>query len=66
AVATLVVFLPLAAGVLAADGTLLMLWGALALWMVARLAGLVARFASTRWQVTGAVRVTPPRVRPTD
>ena len=42
AVATLVVFLPLAAGVLAADGTLLMLWGALALWMVARLAGLVA------------------------
>ncbi len=66
AVATLVVFLPLAGGVLAADGTLLMLWGALALWMVARLAGLVARFASTRWQVTGAVRMTPPRVRPTD
>jgi putative MATE family efflux protein len=55
-VATLGVFAPAAAAVLVFDGGLLWLWGALALWMGARLVGMAPRFAGSRWQVTGAVR----------
>jgi Na+-driven multidrug efflux pump len=54
--ATLLVFVPAAAAVLVFDGGLLWLWGALSLWMVARCVGMAARFAGSRWQVTGAVR----------
>jgi len=42
--------------VLVLDGGLLWLWGALALWMVARGVGMAVRFVGSRWQVTGAVR----------
>jgi hypothetical protein len=44
------------ATVTALDGGLLALWGALSLWVVARLVGLAVRFANGRWAVTGAVR----------
>lgn len=50
------VFAPAAAAVLVLGGGLLWLWGALALWMVARCVGMAVRFAGSRWQVTGAVR----------
>jgi putative MATE family efflux protein len=55
-VSGLVVFVPLAALVLRLDGSLLALWGALAVLMSARLAGNVVRFAGARWQVVGAPR----------
>lgn len=55
AVATLV-YLPAVAFVAWSDGGLLMLWTAFSLWVVARLVGMGARFASDRWAVTGAVR----------
>jgi putative MATE family efflux protein len=55
-VATVSVFAPAAAAVLAFDGGLLWLWGALVLWMGARGVGMGARFVGSRWQVTGAVR----------
>jgi putative MATE family efflux protein len=54
--ATLLVFVPAAAAVLVFGGGLLWLWGALALWMVARCVGMATRFVGSRWQVTGAVR----------
>jgi putative MATE family efflux protein len=56
AVSGLLVFLPAAVLVLRLDGTLLWLWGALALLMAARLAGNVWRFAGTAWQVVGSER----------
>ncbi|HMF83817.1 MAG TPA: MATE family efflux transporter [Acidimicrobiia bacterium] len=55
-VATLGVFAPAAAAVLALDGGLLWLWGALVLWMGARGVGMAARYVGSGWQVTGAVR----------
>jgi putative MATE family efflux protein len=55
-VATLGVFAPAAIAVLALDGGLLWLWGALTLWMGARFIGMGIRFVGSRWQVTGAVR----------
>jgi Na+-driven multidrug efflux pump len=55
-VASLGVFAPAAVAVLALDGSLLWLWAALALWMVARAVGMGWRYAGTRWQVTGSVR----------
>jgi Na+-driven multidrug efflux pump len=55
-VASLGVFAPAAVAVLALDGSLLWLWAALALWMVARAVGMAWRYAGTRWQVTGSVR----------
>lgn len=55
-VSGLVVFVPLAALVLRLDGSLLALWGALAVLMSARLAGNLIRFAGTAWQVVGAER----------
>lgn len=54
--AATLVYLPAVAGVAAADAGLLMLWAAFSLWVVARLVGLGARFATDRWVVTGAVR----------
>jgi putative MATE family efflux protein len=55
-VSGLVVFVPLAALVLRLDGSLLALWGALAVLMSARLVGNLVRFAGTAWQVVGAER----------
>jgi Na+-driven multidrug efflux pump len=56
AVSGLVVFLPAALLVLRLDGSLVALWGALTLLMLARLAGNVRRFAGPAWAVTGAER----------
>ena len=53
-VAAFAVFLPAAVLAGAAGGTLLWLWGAVTLLMVARLAGVAWRFAGSRWAVTGA------------
>ena len=47
------VFLPAAVLAGSAGGTLLWLWGAVTLLMVARLAGMVWRFAGKTWAVTG-------------
>jgi Na+-driven multidrug efflux pump len=52
----LFVFVPCAMAVLYFDGSLLLLWLALALLMGARLAGNLIRFASASWQVVGADR----------
>ncbi|MCA1842369.1 MAG: MATE family efflux transporter [Actinobacteria bacterium] len=48
------VYLPAAVLAGAVGGTLLWLWGAITLLMVARLAGMVWRFAGDAWAVTGA------------
>ena len=56
--ATVAVYLPVALVVAVTDAGLLWLWGAISLWVVARLVGMVARYRTDRWQVTGAVRVT--------
>ena len=53
-VATVGVYLPAAVLVVVLDGGLLWLWGALALWMLARFVGMVARFRTTRWEIAGA------------
>ncbi len=55
-VATVGVYAPVAAGVVALDGGILALWGVLAVWFVARAVGLVARYVGSGWQVTGAIR----------
>jgi Na+-driven multidrug efflux pump len=55
-VATLAVYLPAALIVAALDAGLLWLWAAISLWIVARLVGMVGRYRTDRWQVTGAVR----------
>jgi putative MATE family efflux protein len=55
-VATIGVYLPAALLVAALDAGLLWLWGALALWMLARFVGMAGRFRTTRWQVEGAMR----------
>ena len=55
-VASVFVFAPAAIAVLVLDGGLVWLWGALALWMLARAVGMTARYLGPRWQVTGAVR----------
>jgi hypothetical protein len=49
-----VCFLPVALLVLAVHGTLLELWGALCVLMLARLATMWARYRTGRWQVLGA------------
>lgn len=54
--ATFGVFAPAAVVVGLAGAGLLALWGALALWFGARAVGLVLRYRSPHWQVTGAVR----------
>jgi len=53
-VAAFAVFLPAAVLAGAVGGTLLWLWGAVTLLMVARLAGMAWRFAGPAWAVTGA------------
>jgi len=53
-VSAFAVFLPAAVLAGTAGGTLLWLWGAITLLMVARLAGVAWRFAGSRWAVTGA------------
>jgi putative MATE family efflux protein len=55
-VASVGVFAPAAAAVVALGGGLVALWLVLALWMTARLIGMVARYLGTGWQVTGATR----------
>ena len=55
---TLFAFLPAVVLVTVLDGGLLWLWGAIALWIVARGITVGWRFAGTGWQVTGATRVT--------
>ena len=55
-VATVAVYLPAALLVAVLDGGLLWLWGALALWMVARFVGMAGRFRTTRWEIAGATR----------
>ncbi|HXY92158.1 MAG TPA: MATE family efflux transporter [Acidimicrobiia bacterium] len=57
-VATLGVYLPVALLVAVLDAGLLWLWGAISLWMVARLVGMVGRYRTDRWEVTGAVRLS--------
>ncbi len=56
AVATLAVFAPAAVVVAVSDAGLLALWGAIALWFVARAVGLGVRYLGPHWQVTGATR----------
>lgn len=53
---TLVVFLPLAAAVLALDAGLVPLWCAFGAFMLARMATLLWRERGDRWLVTGAAR----------
>jgi putative MATE family efflux protein len=53
-VAAFVLFLPAAVLAAALGGTLLWLWGAVTLLMLARLAGVAWRFAGPAWAVTGA------------
>jgi Na+-driven multidrug efflux pump len=55
-VATFGVYAPAAALVTIAGGGIVALWGALALWFVARAIGLGIRYLSPRWQVTGALQ----------
>jgi putative MATE family efflux protein len=50
------VYLPVAGLVLATHSGLLALWGAMAVWMAARFAGMAWRYASDGWLVTGATR----------
>jgi hypothetical protein len=56
AVSTFLCFLPAAIAVLALHGTLLDLWGALSVLMLARLATMWWRFRGPGWQVVGATR----------
>jgi len=56
AAASFFVFAPAAVAVLALDASLLWLWGALCLFMVARAAGNVGRFATAAWVVTGSAQ----------
>lgn len=49
-------FLPAAAAVLLTGAGLAGVWGAIGVWMLARLVTLGARERGTRWMVTGAVR----------
>jgi Na+-driven multidrug efflux pump len=55
-VATVGVYLPVALVVAVTDAGVLWLWAAISLWVVARFVGMVARYRTDRWQVTGAVR----------
>jgi putative MATE family efflux protein len=53
---TLLAFVPAVVAVTILGGGLLWLWGAIALWIVARGVTVAWRFAGTAWQVTGATR----------
>ena len=54
-IATFAVYAPVAWLVTATDGGVVALWGAIAVWLVARAVGLVWRYVGPKWQVTGAV-----------
>jgi putative MATE family efflux protein len=56
AVSTFLCFSPAALAVLALHGTLLELWGALSVLMLARLATMWWRYRGSAWQVVGATR----------
>jgi putative MATE family efflux protein len=56
ALSTFVCFVPAAVAVGAGHGTLLQLWGALCILMVARFVTMWWRFRSPSWQVVGALR----------
>jgi putative MATE family efflux protein len=56
ALSTFVCFVPAAVAVGAGHGTLLQLWGALCILMVARFVTMWSRFRSPSWQVVGALR----------
>jgi hypothetical protein len=51
---SLVAFVPCALAVVALDLSLAALWGALGLFMVARLATMATRYLGTNWMVLGA------------
>jgi len=53
--ATFLVYAPAAALVTIAGGGVVALWGALALWFLARGVGLIGRYLGPKWQITGAV-----------
>jgi Na+-driven multidrug efflux pump len=53
---TLLAFVPAVVAVTLLGGGLLWLWGAIALWILARGVTVAWRFAGTAWQVTGATR----------
>jgi putative MATE family efflux protein len=55
-IATVAGFAPAAALVVGLDAGVVVLWGALACWFVARAIGVGARYLGDGWQVTGAVR----------
>jgi Na+-driven multidrug efflux pump len=50
------VYLPVAGIVAISHAGLLALWGAMAVWMVARFAGMAWRYSTDGWIVTGAAR----------
>jgi putative MATE family efflux protein len=54
--ATFLGFAPAAALTVGLDAGIFVLWGALSAWFVARAVGVVLRYLSSGWQVTGAVR----------
>jgi putative MATE family efflux protein len=60
----LAIFAVAAAAVVAGHGGLIALWLAFSVWMLARLATLTLRARSSRWLVTGAVRVKSPAAPP--
>ena len=60
----LAIFAVAAAAVVASHGGLIALWLAFSVWMLARLATLTLRARSSRWLVTGAVRVKSPAAPP--
>jgi len=60
----LAIFAVAAAAVVAAHGGLIALWLAFSVWMLTRLATLGLRARSSRWLVTGAVRVKTPAAPP--
>lgn len=62
--ANLAIFAVAAGAVVAAHGGLIALWLAFSVWMLTRLATLGLRARSSRWLVTGAVRVKAPAAPP--
>jgi Na+-driven multidrug efflux pump len=54
-IATFLVYAPAALLVTVAGGGVVALWGALALWFLARGVGLMGRYLGPKWQITGAV-----------
>lgn len=54
--AATILYAPLVALVAGVHASLLWLWAAFSVWMLARLVGMGARFVGNRWAVTGATR----------